>query len=98
MKKLTLLILIFAVALAAACTPARTPLPGADPAHSTVAATKAAKNPTALPPSPQFSNIPLSESLLLLRYNAKKQHHLLTSVDPSNGRELAGAAPISLEQ
>ncbi len=97
MKKLTLLILALMVVITA-CVPAQPAAPSVDPANLALPATRPAKNPNAVPTSGQASDIPLSESLLLMRYIAKTQHHLLTAIDPANGRELTGVAPISLEQ
>jgi hypothetical protein len=92
MKKLTLLILVLAIVITA-CAPPQPTLP--TPGLTKPAATQPAKSS---PTPAQTSDIPLSESLLLVRYNSRTNHHLLTAVDPANGYNLAKIEPISLGQ
>src|SRR5688572_10247769 len=89
MKKLIVLILALAIGLTS-CAPAPNP--------SSVADAQPAKNSPALPTPAQTSKIPLSESLLLVRYISKAQGNVLTAIDPASGAELAGIKPISLGQ
>lgn len=97
MKKLVLLVLTLIITVTA-CAPSQTVDPKTDPASSAASVTKPVKKPSAVPTTPQTSNVPLSESLLLVRYNRRAETHQLTAIDPANGHELARVAPISLEQ
>ncbi len=82
MKKLIVLILAFAIGVTS-CSPALEP--------SNPAAAQPAKN---FPTPSQTSKIPLSESLLLVRYLSQAKGNVLTAIDPANGAELAGITPI----
>lgn len=97
MKKLVLLILTIIITVTA-CAPSQPIDPKTDPASLAAPVTKPTKNPSAVPTTVPTSDIPLSESMLLVRFNSRSGNHLLTAVDPANGYEVAGAAPISLEQ
>src|SRR5258706_3464776 len=55
-------------------------------------------SPASLATPTQTSSTPLSESLLLVRYDSKTQVNILTALDPVNGYDLAGIPPIPFGQ